>query len=96
MGWKRRDWFMAVDPDQVFDRAGNIGPTLWWDGEVIGSWAITADASVRTAILADRGSDARRAVDRAALQLQTRLDGAVVTPAVRTPLERALAESATT
>lgn len=37
MGWKRRDWFFAIDQRHVFDRNANIGPTLWWDGEIIGS-----------------------------------------------------------
>jgi hypothetical protein len=37
MGWKAKDWFLAIDPGLIYDRAGNIGPTLWWDGEIIGS-----------------------------------------------------------
>ena len=53
----------------VFDGAGNIGPTVWWNGEVIGSWAITAAGELRTRILADRGSDAAAAVDTAAARL---------------------------
>ena len=36
MGWKTRDWFLGIDPDHVFGRAGNIGPTLWWNGEIVG------------------------------------------------------------
>jgi hypothetical protein len=91
MGWKRRDWFLGIDARQVFDRAGNIGPTVWWDGEIIGSWAITPNGEVRTAVIADRGRAAHESVDRATEQLHRRLDGAVVTPAVRTPLEQSLA-----
>ncbi len=90
MGWKQRDWFLDVDPGSIFDRAGNIGPTLWWDGQVIGSWAVGSSGEIRTAMVADRGRDAHDAVDRAAGRLQARLGGTVVTPAVRTPLERAL------
>jgi hypothetical protein len=90
MGWKHRDWFLGVERGQLFDYAGNIGPTLWWDGEIIGSWAVAATGEVRTAIVADRGSEARGAIDAAAALLQDRLAGAVVTPAMRTPLERAL------
>lgn len=91
MGWKHRDWFFGIDQRQVFDRAGNIGPTLWWDGEIIGSWAVAASGEVRTAVLADRGTSAALAVESAARRLQDRLDGARVVPAARTPLERTLA-----
>jgi hypothetical protein len=45
MGWKTRDWFLGIDPGHVFDRAGNIGPTLWFNGEIIGSWAIAPTAN---------------------------------------------------
>jgi hypothetical protein len=91
MGWKARDWFLAIDPGHIYDRAGNIGPTLWWDGEIIGSWAITPAGEIMTKAIADRGAEAHGAIDHAATQLHARLDGTVVTPAVRTPLEHALA-----
>lgn len=89
MGWKHRDWFFGIDRRAVFDRAGNIGPTIWLDGEVVGSWAATANG-IRTALLTDRGHDAAIAVDLAAGQLSRRLDGVAVTPAARTPLEQSL------
>lgn len=92
MGWKHRDWFLGIDPSAIFDRTGNIGPTLWWDGEIIGSWAITPSGDIRTAIVADRGHEAGAEVELAAAQLHDRLDGAVVTPAVRTPLELSLTQ----
>ncbi|WP_419817744.1 winged helix DNA-binding domain-containing protein [Glaciibacter flavus] len=93
MGWKSRAWCIGIDRAQIFDTAGNIGPTVWWDGEVIGSWAIANTGEVRTVLPADRGRAAAAAVGALAAQLQTRLDGAVVTPAVRTPLERSLVQS---
>lgn len=90
MGWKHREWFLGIDPGHLFDSAGNIGPTLWWDGEVVGSWAITSHGDVRTALLADRGKTADDAIARAAASLRRRLGGTVVTPAARTPMERTL------
>jgi hypothetical protein len=87
MGWRHRHWFLGVDPAVVFDRAGNIGPTIWWDGEIIGSWAVTPSGDLRTAIVADRGQDAYTAVDLVAERLHTQFAGTVVIPAVRTPLE---------
>ncbi|WP_375484777.1 winged helix DNA-binding domain-containing protein [uncultured Jatrophihabitans sp.] len=90
MGWKHRDWLFDMDPRQVFDRSGNIGPTVWWDGRIIGSWAVVPSGEIRTALVADHGAAAQHAVRTAAASLHTRLDGSVVTPAVRTPLERTL------
>jgi hypothetical protein len=90
MGWKRRDWFFGIPQHHVFDNRGNVGPTLWWDGEIIGSWAVTPAGEVRTAVLADRGAAARSAVQDAAAQLEARLQGTAVTPAIRTPAERQL------
>ena len=90
MGWKRRDWFLRIDHHHVFDRNGNIGPTLWWDGEIIGSWAISSTGELPTTVLADRGTAADAAVEFAAGRLHERLHGTVVTPAIRAPLERSL------
>jgi hypothetical protein len=91
MGWKRRDWLFGIPQHHVFDHRGNIGPTLWWDGEIIGSWTVTSAGEVRTALIADRGATARSAVRDAAARLEARLQGTAATPAIRTPLERQLA-----
>ncbi len=90
MGWKRRDWFFGLDQQHVFDRNGNIGPTLWWDGEIVGSWGITPAGELRLTVIADRGAAARAALEDAASCLHERLQGAVITPAIRTPAERSL------
>lgn len=91
MGWKSRDWLFGIDPGPLFDRAGNIGPTVWWNGETIGAWAVTPSGDIRTAVLADRGSASLEGIRRAAARLQRRLDRVVVTPAARTPLETSIA-----
>jgi hypothetical protein len=88
MGWKTRDWFLGIDPGHIFDRAGNIGPTLWWDGEIVGSWGITPNADLRWTVIADRGAQARNAIEQAASKLHASLHGAVITPAIRAPVER--------
>lgn len=47
MGWKRRAWYL--DPDvaaRVTDRNGNIGPTVWADGRVVGGWVQRPDGSI--------------------------------------------------
>jgi hypothetical protein len=91
MGWKQRDWFFEVDRTPLFDRFGNIGPTVWWDGAVVGGWATRPDGEVCWRLLGDPGDEAVAAVAAAAGRLQERLEGAVVVPSFRTPLERELA-----
>jgi hypothetical protein len=91
MGRRERDWY--TDPDHaglLFDRTGNIGPTVWWDGRVIGGWAQAADGSVAWRLLVDVGAEAVAAVRAEAEQLTAFLGDARVTPRFRTPLEREL------
>jgi hypothetical protein len=90
MGWKQRAWFLPEDSSALYDRNGNIGPTVWWGGEVIGGWAIRPDGRLVTRLLVDRGAEARAAVQEAAADLQPRLEGAAVVPSFQTPLEREL------
>lgn len=47
MGWKLRDWYLPPDvARRVTDRNGNIGPTVWADGSVVGGWAQRPDGSI--------------------------------------------------
>ena len=87
MGWKQREWYLPEDWQPLYDRNGNIGPTIWWGGEVIGGWAIKPGGVVATQLLVDRGKAAAKAVARAAETLTARLEGASVTPSFPTPLE---------
>jgi hypothetical protein len=90
MGWKLRQWFLPEDPRPLYDAYGNIGPTVWWDGEVVGGWAVRTDGAITTRLLVDRGAEAAAAVREAADRLAPRIEGAVVVPSFRTPLEREL------
>lgn len=38
MGWKQRDWYLAPHGEHLFDRNGNGGQTVWWDGHIVGGW----------------------------------------------------------
>ncbi|MCL2552571.1 MAG: winged helix DNA-binding domain-containing protein [Actinomycetia bacterium] len=94
MGWQDRDWFLPQEHRAaLFDRTGNVGPTVWWGGEVVGGWGQLADGTVVWRQLADRGKQAAAAVDRAAAELTARLGGVRITPRFRTPLERELASA---
>ncbi|WP_218021238.1 winged helix DNA-binding domain-containing protein [Nocardia crassostreae] len=94
MGWREREFYL--DPAHIpalFDRMGNIGPTIWWNGRIVGGWAQRPDGSLATHLLSDPGADGRRAIDIEIDRLTTYLDGRRFTPAYRTPLERELAAS---
>lgn len=91
MGWKDRDWYL---PDDVraalFDRSGNIGPSVWCDGEIVGGWGQRSDGGVVHRLLRDIGGQATAAVDVQAQRLDGWLAGVRVVPKFRTPLERDL------
>uniref|UniRef100_A0AAU2UX54 Winged helix DNA-binding domain-containing protein n=1 Tax=Streptomyces sp. NBC_00003 TaxID=2903608 RepID=A0AAU2UX54_9ACTN len=93
MGWRHRDWYL--DPDHkraLFDRNGNVGPTVWWQGRVIGAWAQRRDGRIAWEPLTTRPSHAvRTAVDAEIARLTDFLGPTRVTPCYRTPLERRLA-----
>ena len=48
MGWKLRDWFLGPHGEALFDTTGNVGPTVWWDGRIVGAWSQRPDGSVST------------------------------------------------
>ena len=35
MGWLDRGWFLGDHEKALFDRTGNVGPTVWLDGRVV-------------------------------------------------------------
>jgi hypothetical protein len=92
MGWQARDWFLGEHRAALFDRTGNIGPTVWWAGRIVGGWAQRPTGEVVCRLLEDVGSDAAAAVVSEAARLESWLGQARVTPRFRTPLERALAD----
>jgi hypothetical protein len=93
MGWQAREWYLADEiRPQLFDRAGNVGPTVWWNGEVVGGWAQRADGAVATKLLRDVGREAEKAIAVEAERLQGVLGEHRVTPRFRTPVEKELVE----
>jgi hypothetical protein len=90
MGWNARDWYVGAHRGALFDRSGNIGPTVWWDGRVIGGWAQRTTGEVVYRLLEEPGREGVRAVEAAAHQLTGWLGPARVSPRFHTPLEREL------
>ncbi|MER5951367.1 winged helix DNA-binding domain-containing protein [Streptomyces sp. NPDC001904] len=93
MGWQERDWYCppGLRP-ALFDGSGNIGPTVWWNGRVVGGWGQREGGEVVWRVLDESaGRGAARAVAAEAERVTAWLDGVRVTPRFRTPLERELA-----
>jgi hypothetical protein len=90
MGWQAREWYLGEHGPALFDRTGNIGPTVWWEGRIIGGWAQRASGEVVYRLLEDAGAEAAAAVEAKASRLSAWLGAARVTPRFRTPLEREL------
>ena len=89
MGWYDRDWYLGGHRGQVFDTNGNAGPTLWWNGRVVGGWAQDGDGRVELRLLDDVGRDARTSLTRQADELTEWLDGVRISPRFPSPLSRA-------
>ncbi|MFI0236551.1 winged helix DNA-binding domain-containing protein [Streptomyces sp. NPDC016845] len=95
MGWQERDWYLPPElRPALFDGSGNIGPTVWWDGRIVGGWGQRADGEVVWRLLDTTGGRAaREAVGAEAARLSSWLAPTRVTPRFRTPLEKELAAS---
>ncbi|MER6784741.1 winged helix DNA-binding domain-containing protein [Streptomyces sp. NPDC000658] len=94
MGWQSRDWYLAPGlRPALFDYSGNVGPTVWWDGRVVGGWAQRADGEIVWRVLETEGvgREAEAAIQAEAARLGAWLGPTRVTPRFRTPLEKELA-----
>jgi hypothetical protein len=91
MGWRERAWYVGEHSAALFDRSGNIGPTAWWDGRIVGGWAQRKDGEIAVRLLEDIGTEATTAIAAEAQRLQEWIGSAArITPRFRTPLEREL------
>lgn len=90
MGWKHRAWYLGPHREHLFDSAGNIGATVWWEGRIVGAWAVRADGSPAVRLLEDIGADGTAVVQAEAARICSLLDGGGVTASFPTPLYREL------
>ncbi|WP_329248248.1 winged helix DNA-binding domain-containing protein [Streptomyces sp. NBC_01478] len=93
MGWQGRDWYLAPElRPALFDGSGNVGPTVWWDGRVVGGWAQRPDGEIAWRVLAPEGvgREGEAAIGVAAERLRGWVGVSRVTPRFRTPVEREL------
>lgn len=94
MGWQQRDWYLAPSlRPALFDRSGNVGPTVWWNGRVVGGWGQRPDGEIVWRLLDTEGvgSEAEAAVAVEAERLRGWVGATRVTPRFRVPLEKELA-----
>jgi Winged helix DNA-binding domain len=91
MGWRTRAWYVGEHAPALFDRSGNIGPTAWWDGRIVGGWAQRRDGEIAVRLLEDVGAQASAAIAAEARRLREWIGPGRITPRFRTPLERELA-----
>ncbi len=91
MGWTERSWILEDDHvARLFDRNGNAGPTVWWEGRVVGGWGQRPSGEIVTGLLEDAGAEAEQAIAAEAAALEDWLDGVVVRSRFPVPLEKEL------
>jgi len=93
MGWKEREWYLGEHASLLFDSNGNAGPTVWWDGRVVGGWSQRRDGEIVYRLLEDVGSDAVRAVVAESARVSAWLGDTRFSPGFLPPFQRELATS---
>jgi Winged helix DNA-binding domain len=91
MGWFERDWYLGPYKSQLFDTSGNAGPTVWWDGRIVGGWRQSESGEVVLQMLEDIGAEGLAAAESEAERLTDWLGGVRVLPRFPSPLSKALA-----
>lgn len=90
MGWQSRDWYLGPHAPTLFDRNGNVGPTIWWNGRIVGGWAQRKNGEIAYRLLEDVGSDAETLIAAEATRTAEWFGEVRAIPRFRTPLEREL------
>lgn len=91
MGWAQREWYVGAHTAQLFDRSGNIGPTVWSDGRIVGGWAQRASGEVVYRLVEDVGREKSRQIEAEAARLAAWVGPVRIAPRFGTPLVRELA-----
>ena len=91
MGWQQRGWYLGDHGKALFDTNGNAGPTVWWEGRIVGGWAQRKSGEVVFRLLEDVSRETAEAVGAEAARLAGWLGDVRVTPRFPTPLLRELA-----
>ncbi len=92
MGWKERDWYLGPHGPTLFDANGNAGPTIWWEGRIVGGWSQRRDGEIALGLLEDVGRDARAAIDAEAARVRAWVGDVRFSPGFLPPFQRKLGE----
>ena len=90
MGWKERDWYLGPHGPTLFDANGNAGPTVWWEGRIVGGWSRRRNGEIVLGLLEDVGRDARTAIDAEAARVRAWLGDVRYSPGFLPPFQRGL------
>lgn len=94
MGHKARDFYLGPHADAIFDRNGNGGQTLWWDGRIVGGWyRDSPDHPVSVHLFEQLPAAARRAITARADELTEWLGDTHFRPGYPPPYRRAVTSS---
>ncbi len=96
MGWKQRGWYMGEHgafAQTLVDRAGNVGPTVWLDGRVIGGWVHRPDGKVSYALLEAVPKQRLKAIAAEAERVEALIGPARVNARFPAPLQKRLLAS---
>jgi winged helix DNA-binding protein len=91
MGWFERDWYLGPYKEQLFDTSGNAGPTVWWDGRIVGGWRQDDAGEVVLQMLEEVGAEGLSAIEHGSARLTEWLGGTRVLPRFPSPLSKAAA-----
>lgn len=88
MGWRGRHFHLDdALVGELFDRNGNVGPTVWVDGRIVGGWFVRPDDTVDHVVLTDVDPAVASRIAAECGRLEEWLDGGVI-PRFPTPLEQ--------
>jgi DNA glycosylase AlkZ-like len=91
MGWIDRRWYLGTYKAELFDSSGNAGPTVWWDGRIVGGWRQRETGEVALQLLEDIGTEGRQVLESEAASLTEWFAGRRVLPRFPSPLSKIVA-----
>jgi hypothetical protein len=93
MGWKQRDWYLGPHAEHLFDRNGNGGQTVWWDGRIVGGWYQRTDGTIGLHLLEKVNRTATRAIAHRADELASWLGDHRPKPGYPAPFHKIVAQT---
>jgi winged helix DNA-binding protein len=93
MGWKERAFYLGDHERTLFDSVGNAGPTVWWEGRVVGGWSQRENGEIAFRLLEDVGREAISAIEAEAGRVSDWIGDTRFSPTFLPPFQRELGKS---